>query len=205
MSKIGSFFFSSRCSLHYQCELTKLLLTKPVFIYCWWQLPFHHRLPSGLREASVVESLCVTCREAELKAQYPPQMVHNCLECSFRGSGFSGLCGYLPSMYKHTNYSLKKLILLSSPYLSPMTPLFFFCQNMSVYFCDYGTLKYKMKNQYKTLSKKQIKHNLVYIQRHLLFTVIYLFTCKQCYVIYYLLLNWIFIAITLLFILRKLY
>lgn len=138
VSKIGSFFFSSRCWLHYQCELTKLHFTKPVLIYCWWQLPFHHRLPRGLREASVAESLRVTCRGAELKAQYPPQMVHNCLECSFRGSGFSGLCGHLPSMYKCTNYSLKKLILLSSPYLCPITPLFFFfvrtwvCVSMTV-------------------------------------------------------------------------
>lgn len=78
-----------------------------------------------------------------------------------------------------------------------------FCQNINVCFYDCGTLKHKMKNQYKTLNKKQIKHNLVYIQRHLLSTVINLFTCKLYYVIYYLLLNWIFNAITLLLIFKK--
>lgn len=98
----------------------------------------------------------------------------------------------------------KKLTCLSSLYLCLITSLFL-SEHESVCFSDYGTLEHKMKNQYKSLSKKQIKYNLVYIQRHMLATVIYLFTCKLCYVIYYLLLNWIFITIILLLILRKLY
>lgn len=178
VSKICSFIFSSHCWLHHQCELTRLCFTKPVFVYCWWQLPFHHRHPRGLRDASVVESLNIICRVAELKAQYPHQMVHSCLQPCFRGSGFSGLCGHLPSMYKCTNHSLKRLILLSSLYLCPITLLLFvrtwMCVSMPVVPLS---IKWRINIKLWVRSKSNI---ILFISKDICYSLWYIYSHVNC-------------------------